>query len=508
MKVLLVNPPRDNEIRCPTPEVLESNRGSNPPLGLLYIAAVLERMGHSVEVIDCQVELLTYADLESRIARSEYQLLGVTVMTFSLIDSVEVSNISKKLNPDIPIVWGGPHLHIFPEESLKLGCVDYVVTGEGEVSIQHLVNYLLDEKDWSDVLGVGRLSEQGAYICNGSSPAIEDLDTLPFVARHLTPYKRYSSILAKGQVVTTLFTSRGCPYKCAFCDRPQLRPNFRARSAINVVDEMELCVNMGINEFIIYDDTFTVSKKRVHDICDEIINRRLEVFWDCRTSVNAMDEELLLKMTKAGCVGVHYGVEAGTEKIQKVIRKNLKLDKVKKIFTLTKKAGIKTMAYFIIGNPQETKEDIDEGIKFLKKVNPDFVHLTALLPFPATEIYITGLNSGVIKYDYWKEFAENPRKDFVTPHWPEYFSREEIDALILKGYRDFYLSPMYILRRLSQIRSLTELHKNIRFGIGLLLSKMRRVHFAESKYFDFRNRRDQGLLIATDAMKAEKVPGR
>lgn len=502
MKVLLINPPRDNEIRCPTPEVLENNRGSNPPLGLLYIAGVMENTGHEVEVIDCQVENLSYPEIEERIKNAQFDLLGVTVMTFSLIDSTNVSEIAKKFHPTKPIVWGGPHLHIYPKESAKLACVDYVITGEGEVSISHLVEFMADEREWQDVHGVGRFTQDGEYLYNGGSPIIENLDELPFVARHLTPYKRYSSILAKGDVVTTIFTSRGCPYKCAFCDRPQLRPNFRARSAENVVAELEHCLGMGINEFIIYDDTFTVSKQRVHEICDLIIEKKLKIYWDCRTSVNAMDEALLSKMAKAGCVGIHYGVEAGTEKIQKVIRKNLKLDKVQKIFSLTQKVGIKTMAYFIIGNPQETLEDIEQGFRFLRTVNPDFVHLTALLPFPATEIYLTGLSDGIIKYDYWKEFAENPDPDFVTPHWPEKFSRDEIDALIMKGYRSFYLSPAYIMRRLKQIRSISELKRNIRFGLGLLFSKIKKVSFSESKYFNFRNVRSQNLIITTDATES------
>ncbi len=496
MKVLLINPPRDNEIRCPTPEVLENNRGSNPPLGLLYIASVLENAGHQVRVIDCQVDELDYTEIEAQLREARYDLLGVTVMTFSLIDATKVSELAKQYHPDQPIVWGGPHLHIFPEESARLSCVDYVVTGEGELSISELAEMLEGKRSWKDVTGVGQVKES-EYLYNGASESIEDLDELPFVARHLTPYRKYSSILAMGDVVTTIFTSRGCPYKCSFCDRPQLRPNFRARSALNVVDELELCVSMGINEFIIYDDTFTVSKARVHEICDEIIKRKLKIYWDCRTNVNAMDEALLANMAKAGCVGIHYGVEAGTEKIQKVIRKNLKLDKVKTVFELTRKVGIKTMAYFIIGNPSETIEDVEEGFRFLRKVNPDFVHLTALLPFPATEVYLTGLRDGVIKYDYWKEFAGNPDPDFVTPHWPENFSRDELDALIMKGYRSFYLSPGYILRRLKQIRSFSELKRNIRFGVGLLFSRIRKVNFAETKYFNFRNVRSQHLIVSS-----------
>jgi len=257
---------------------------------------------------------------------------------------------------------------------------------------------------------------------------------------------------------------------------------------MSVVAEIEACYEMGIDEFIIYDDTFTVDKKRVHAICDEIIDRELKIYWDCRTSVNAMDEELIEHMSRAGCVGIHYGVEAGTEKIQKVLNKNLRLDKVKDIFRITRKHGIKSMAYFILGNPTETREDIEEGFRFLKKIDPDFVHLTSLTPFPATEIYIQGLRDGVIKTDYWRELAINPRSDFETPHWPEIFTRDELNKLIIRGYRTFYLRPKYILRRIRQIRSFHELQKNIRFGIGVVFMKMRGASSKVDSLFDFKNK--------------------
>ena len=472
MKVLLINPPRINEIGGSTPEVLEKNRGQTPPLGILFIAAILEELSHDVQVIDCQVELYNYVQVEAIIRSAEYDLLGLTVMTFSLIDSKMVSQLAKKHHPERPIVWGGPHLHIYPNEAAHFPEVDYVCSSEGEMAIEHLVEHLSGHRAWEEVRGIGK-EVDGKYHHNQSAVAVQDLDTLPVVARHLTPYRKYTSILAKGETMTTLFTSRGCPYKCTFCDRPALRPNFRARSAANVVDEIEICLSMGIDEFIIYDDTFTVDKKRVHDICDLIIDRGLRVYWDCRTNVNAMDEKLLEHMSRAGCVGIHHGVEAGTEKIQKQINKNLNLAKVAKTFRFTQKYGIKTMAYFILGNPTENRNDLEEGFKFLKEINPDLVHMTTLIPFPATQIYMQGLEDGIIKRDYWRDFAINPTVDFDLPHWPEYFTREELNDIVTNAYRDFYLRPSYILRRITQIRSMHELIKNIKFGIGVVFMKMR-----------------------------------
>ncbi len=484
MKILLINPPRFREINCVTPSVLEKNRGFNPPLGILFIAAVLERLNHEVRVVDTQVEEYNYKQVEKLLAEADYDLLGLTVMTFSLIDSIQVSRIAKKYHPDKPIVWGGPHTQIYETESAELPEIDYVVKGEGELAIEDLVDHLQGKKPWEEVKGVGKYVN-GQYFYNGDPESITDLDSLPFVARHLTPYKKYGSILAKGSVVTTMFTSRGCPYKCAFCDRPQLRPNFRSRSAMSVADELEHCVKMGIDEFIFYDDTFSVDKKRVHKICDEIIQRKLNISWDCRTHVNSMDKDLLKHMAEAGCVGVHYGVEAGTEKIQKVIRKNLNLKRVAETFKMTNEVGIKSMAYFIIGNPTETLEDIEKGFRFLKEIRADFVHISRLIPFPATQFYNEGLVNGIIKHDYWREFARNPDPNFETPHWPEIFTGEELNELIIKGYKGFYLRPGYVLHRLRQIRSFGEFFRNVKFGIVLLFMKMRKAAVDEGLY-DFK----------------------
>ncbi|OVE82691.1 hypothetical protein BVY03_00330 [bacterium K02(2017)] len=478
MKILLINPPREHEIKAPTPEVLEKNRGFNPPLGLLFIAAILEKQNHQVNVIDCQVEEYNYQQIDDLVKAQDYDLLGLTVMTFSLVDSLMISSIAKKHHPQKPIVWGGPHLHIYAKESAQFAEVDYVITGEGELAILDLIANLQNKKSWEQVKGVGTFKDQ-KYLYNGNAPIIENLDTIPFVARHLTPIHKYNSILAKSSTVTTIFSSRGCPYKCSFCDRPQLRPNFRARSAKNVVDEMELCVKMGIKEFIFYDDTFTVDKKRVHQICDDIIQRNLNISWDCRTSISAMDEKLLQHMAQAGCAGIHYGIEAGTAKIQKVIQKNLNLDRIDLIITQTQQAGIKAMAYFMLGNPKETPYDVKESLKFIKKLNPDFLHITGLLPFPATQIYLQGLKSGMIKEDYWLKFAKNPKKEFITPHWPEYFTRNQLEKLIVKSYQSYYLRPHFLMRRLFQIRSIGEFIRNLKFGWGLLAMKIN--HRIDSK---------------------------
>jgi radical SAM superfamily enzyme YgiQ (UPF0313 family) len=471
MKVLLINPPRENEIIGNNPRIIEEERGFNPPLGLLYLAGYLEKYTElDLTIIDAQAEKLDYSALESRIASVSPDAVGLTVMTMTLIDVMKTIEIVKRINSNTRVVLGGPHVHLFPEETINLKNVDYLVLGEGEEAFRELLDNIDENERLREIPGLV-FKDKGTVIHTGIRPSIKDLDNLPFPARHLVPYKKYTSLLSKGDVATTMFTSRGCPYKCAFCDRPHLGKAFRARSARNVVDEMEECTNMGIREFLVYDDTFTVNKKRVIDICNEIVQRKLDIGWDIRTRVDTINEEILVHLKKAGCQGIHYGVEAGTEKILTVLNKGITIQKVKEVFNLTRKYKIPILAYFMIGNPAETRDDILTTFKVMKDLNPDFVHMTILTPFPGTKIYLDGLKSGIIIKDYWREFAANPTPDFIPPHWGENFTREELNNLLIQGYKNFYIRPSYILKRIARVRSLPEFRKKAAAGLKVFAMK-------------------------------------
>ncbi|MHC4266781.1 MAG: B12-binding domain-containing radical SAM protein, partial [Planctomycetota bacterium] len=232
-----------------------------------------------------------------------------------------------------------------------------------------------------------------------------------------------------------------------------------------VADELEQCIKLGIHDFLVYDDTFTVNKKRVIDICTEIVKRKLEIGWDIRTRVDTIDEETIIHLKKAGCQGIHYGVEAGTDKILKILNKGTTVNQARNIFRLTRKHKIPILAYFMIGNPNETIRDISTTFEVIKSLNPDYIHLTILTPFPGTKIYFDGLRNGIIKKDYWRDFAQNPNTGFVPPHWPEFFSREQLNNLLVKGYKSFYLRPSYILKGICSVGSLAQFRKKAVAGL-------------------------------------------
>lgn len=465
MKIMLINPPAENMLATEVPEIVSEERGFNPPLGLLYLAASIQKhTNHEVAVLDTQVEELSYSDIEKAIRSCNPDIIGMTAMSFTLIDTINIAKIAKGINKNIIIILGGPHINIYPYETMKIKEIDFLVLNEGEEAIVELLDSINSPARLKSIKGIV-YREKNKIIHTGQRPFISNLDILPFPARTLTPYKKYSSLLAKITPITTMITSRGCPYKCLFCDRPHLGKMFRARSAGNVVDEIEECYNLGIKEFFIYDDTFTIDRQRTIDIAKEIRKRRLDIGWDIRARVNTVDSELLEEIKKAGCERIHYGVEAGNEDILKILRKGITREQAEKAFRITKQKKIDTLAYFMLGSPRETRKTIQESIDFAKKLKPDYVHFSITTPFPATDLYYLGLKEGIIKKDYWKEYAEAPTKDFVPPLWEENLKKEELIGLLNHAYKSFYTRPSYIFKTALKVRTLSEIKRKAKAGL-------------------------------------------
>lgn len=472
MKVLLINPPRLHEITGNNPSVIEASRGCNPPLGLLYIAAYLQKhSAHEVRVTDAQVEALDYGKLADRIRQEQPQVIGLTAMSLTLLDVMQTVELAHRVAPAARIVLGGPHVHLFPEETMQLPGIDFLVLGEGERTFTLLVDALAGTAaHLRDIPGLV-FREEGKVVMTGPPVIIEDLDSLPFPARQLVPYRRYTSILAGGACATTVFTSRGCPYQCAFCDRPHMGARFRARSPQNVVDELAECVGLGIRDFIFYDDTFAVQQDRAIAIARLITERGLDIRWDIRTRVDTVSDTMLAALARAGCQAIHYGVESGSPRILKTLDKRIDLGRAEEVFRLTRQHGMSTLAYFMIGNPGETEDDIRLTFEMIRRLDPDYLHLTILTPFPGTRIYRSALEQGVIACDVWREFAAHPDAGFAPPHWGAHFPRPVLERYLARGYREFYLRPGYVLRRLVRLRSWSGFVRHLKAGLRMLVMR-------------------------------------
>lgn len=469
MNVLLINPPAENLIRTFAPDSITEEMGFYPPMGLLYIASYALRthgQRFRIKVLDTQVERMTYRGLEEFLEKTQPDVVGISCMTFLLVDALKVARLAKKTNPAVHVSIGGTHPTIYPEEIASQPEVDSIVSGEGEVSFCELLEALAENRGLSGIKGVG-YKENGKVVINPGREFIRDLDTLPFPDRDLLPYKKYYNLLGKGkEVMTSLLTSRGCPHGCTFCTSKDGRL-CRMRSPESVVAEIEECVQKGITDFDIIDDTFTINRKRVMAIADLIVRKGLRITMDVRARVDQVDQEMLGRLAGAGCNRIRFGVESGNPKVLENLKKGISLGQVEPAFRMARQAGMTTFAYFMLGSPGETEKEIKESIHLAKEIDPDFVQFLITTPFPATELYHQGLENKVLPEDYWREFSARPQGEFKARWWTEYFSPEELEKWQKKAHMSFYYRPRYILRQLRNVKSFKELFRKARAGIRI-----------------------------------------
>lgn len=469
MKVLLLSPPTRRMVRSILPPEVEAERGFFPPLGILYLAASLRNLpGVKVSVLDAQAEGISADDVARRVVHDEIDVVGVSVLTFTLVDALDVAMAVKAGRPSTVVIAGGPHPHLFPKETLALGPFDAVCRGEGELALRSLL------ADWP---GTRDNPPPGIWWCSGkkgepeTAPYIEALDGLPFPARDLTRIGLYRSALSGLSPITTMMSSRGCPYRCVFCDRPHLGKRFRPRSAENVVDEMEEAARLGIKEIVFYDDTFSADRERVRAIADLILSRGLRVAWDVRARVSDLKADDYKLCRRAGMSRAHFGVESGDPEILKSLRKGITIEQAREAFKWAREAGLETLAYFMVGLPAETSATMQRTLDLAIELSPDYVHFSALIPFPGTPIYQAALERGIIKSDVWAEFAASPRPDFTPPLWEENLDRAEIMAGLARMYRAFYRQPRVLARRIRKAGSLAGLSRRARLGLKILFMR-------------------------------------
>jgi len=455
LKILLLHPPTTSGDRWD--KSFKDIGSIQLPLGLAYIAAVLKEAGKDVTVLDAAVLEMDLKRFREEIKRIGPDIVGITAMTPMIKFAGKAAEIIKEVRKEVIVVLGGPHISVLPEETLRTYPIDYGVVGEGEYTFLELVNCLEKNEDVKEIKNIVFLKDN-QFIFTGSGKVIDDLDALPFPARELFPnLKFYKSAIGnyKRLPVGTMMSSRGCPFNCTYCDKSIFGRGIRLRSAKNVVDEMEqLHTKFGVNEIIFFDDIFTMNKKRVYDICEEIRKRKLDISWNCEAHVRTIELDLLRKMKKAGCWQISYGVESGNQKILDNIKKGIKLQEIEDAVRLTKKAGILARGYFILGLPGETKESIQDTINFAKKLKLNNALFSMLVPFPGTELYNDIKNFGKITQVDWSNFRMTTTEPIFVP---DALTKEELKRFSKKAYKSFYMSPGFIFRYIKNIRSFNDI---------------------------------------------------
>jgi len=429
------------------------------------VAAVLEENGHLVKILDLGALRFSENPLPMIIRQEKPDIVGITAMTPTINSAVRVAKKVKESNSDITVVLGGTHATILPEETLKNAPeIDMIVRGEGEQTILELVKVLEENASNLDrVLGV-TYREGASMRSNPARPPILELDELPFPAFHLLMVGKYRlhPPFGRHSFAMPIITSRGCPYRCIFCSKSVCGKKYRSNSSGYVVDEIRLLTEkFGVKEIKFYDDVFTLDRKRVVSICMRLKEQGINIPWTCETRVNLVDSDLLGVMKDAGCYMIAYGVESGNQGVLSNLKKDITLEQAIKAFKSTHDAGIETVAYFMIGSPEETPETIRETIEFAKRLNPDFVQFSIAIPYPGTEFYSLAVEEGYIP-EKWDEYVYANLKSVDNPNFrTKTLSREELKAWNKKAYMSFYLRWRYILKRFRKMTSLDDLKTNV-----------------------------------------------
>ncbi len=414
------------------------------PLGIGYLAAVLEKNGYDVNVIDCQALKLTLSEVENELRKRQPDVVGLSSTTLTYKSALKIIKLAKKALPNCLTVLGGSHVTFWDDNALQ-ECpqLDVVVRKEGENTLLELVQRLEEGKSFHDVVGT-TCRKDGKIVKNPDRPYIEDLDELPYPAVHLFPLEQFNKY---GNIIFPVMTSRGCVFWCDFCTAVRMfGQRYRMRSPKKVVDELEyLYRKYGEKQYTFYDDAFTVNQARTEEICNEILRRGLKIKWDCETRVDMVSKNLLLKMREAGCIAVWYGVEAGSQKVIEAMGKGISIQQTLNAFKWTQEAGLIAVASIILGFPGETKETAWESVKLLERINPDEIGIYIATPYPGTPMYDYVTKMG------WLKIHDFNKYDTATPIFESpTMSLDELREIHDKAHQSFYLRPTYVIRAFSK----------------------------------------------------------
>jgi len=422
-----------------------SSRQICHPLGLMYLAAVLrESYGCQVRIIDMRIGDYSYERLEEEMRSFAPAFVGISALTAETVSMARIAACAKKLDPDIAVLLGGPHATAYSERAVESPDIDYVVAGEGEIVIGQLIQRLVAGESVRDLPGLV-FRRDGSLVNNGRAESYDDLDELPRPAYDLVPIREYKEFYRPSRTGTRdymrLFSSRACPYRCVYCHNI-FGKKFRARSAANLFDEVRhLHETYEIREFEILDDIFNLDRNRLLEFCDMVIRSGLDLTFAFPNGLRCdrLDEEQLRKLRDAGTIYIAFAVETASPRLQKLIKKNINLDRIRENIEIARSLGIHTNGFFMLGFPTETLEEMNMTIDFILTSKLHTFNLFTVQAFEGTEL---------------GRMAKDLGRDVVTDFAQDYFTRsfhnltdvpvETINRLRRKALFRFYGNPWRI----------------------------------------------------------------
>lgn len=459
-KIFFATPPISMEERYGS---LAGAGSSLPTLGILYLAAMTREKGFPTALCDAAARSFSAAHLLEKVLAERPDVLGLSATTFSVFHAAAFAALVKRQLPELKVVIGGPHVSAAPLETMaRFPEFDLAVIGEGEETIIDLLEAIQDGQPCDGIAGiVFRKGEE--LVATGRRPFLKELDTLPRPAWDLLDGFPQAYLPAPFKVRKTpaasLVTSRGCPNSCIFCDRSVFGTSCHAFSADYVVGTIRyLADSFGVREFSFEDDTFISFKKRLKDICQMIIDLKLDISWTCLGRVTSVDAETLALMKRAGCWQISFGIESGCPEILKTIHKNVTLEQIERAVCLCRDAGILSKGFFIVGHPGETRETLQRTLDFALRLPLDDISATMLTPFPGTEIYERAAEFGTFDSD-WSRM--NLLNTVFVPHG---LTQEFIEQFQRDMLRRFYLRPRIVLGYIRRLLTNPSMARGLLLG--------------------------------------------
>ncbi|MDP6642282.1 MAG: radical SAM protein [Candidatus Nanoarchaeia archaeon] len=475
MKVLLIMPSMDSGYW----RRLGKKVGpKSEPLSLAYIGAMLKKHNHEVKILDCEALDYSFEEVEDYLKKNEFDVVGIAMITIMYSQTMTICKLVKKMYPKAKIIVGGPHpsAHGNAKEILETEfLIDYCVVGEAEKTFVELLNLIENKKeDHKELLKVNGISYRNNEEVMITRPrdTVKELDEFPIPDRSLLNMSLYRPTVSYYRKLPAyiILTSRGCGYRCTFCSKV-FDKEFRYHSPERVVEEMKILVEEhGAKEIVFRDDTFTMKFDWTKEVCEKIIESNLnkKVKWSCMTRVSLVNPELLRLMKEAGCWGIHFGVESGSQRLLDMIKKDVTIKQIKDAFKWCREIGIESRAFMMIGLPTETRDESLKTINFAKELDPDWAQFTITTPYPGTELYDQVVESGELNSKEWDNYQTwGGFSDHELVWVPKGRTSEELKTLQRKALFEFYFRPKIILRKITNISNFALFKKYILGAMAL-----------------------------------------
>lgn len=464
MKFSFINPSPNVEL--PASEKRKAI-GSWPPLGTLYIATFLKNEGFDVSVLDQDAQGFSAKDTVDWVRREDPEILGFSTLSSSGRTAAIIARDVKKENPNVTTVFGNYHATFNAERILKTyPFVDVIVRGEGEHASLELVKCLEKKGNLKKVLGI-TFRKKKQIVSTPDRPLIKKIDSLPFPDRELLDAEYHSTIVGANiapKRFTSIISSRGCVYRCRFCGCRKFAKNiWRPRSVENILEELRLLLSEGYRQFLFVDDNFALNQKRAMKLCREIRKEKMDIQWICDSRVDHCSYEMLRETVKAGCIMAYFGIESANQRVLDYYNKQATPEQAEVAVKKARKAGVDVVVgSFIVGAPNETRQEIQNTLKFAQRLELDVPQFNILGAFPGTDLWDELAMKGVINADqYWETGL------CVSEVSPDTVPYEEIQQMIHDYFYDFLLRPSYIAAQV--IRTLKS-----RYRINVVINNLNR----------------------------------